>query len=439
MSDKRIFDRALVERVVSELNITDLSKATIGQVVLVAQRLEALTGVPFIRMDQGVPGLDPCQTGIEAEKEALDRGVAAIYPAAEGIPELKQAASDFIRAFINVGVSPEGCIPVCGSVAGSFASFILCSQLEQGKDTILFIDPGFPIQKSQLSIIGARYEQFDVFAYRGGALEEKLESHMSSGRIAAIIYSNPNNPAWICLEEGELEIIGRAATRHGAIVLEDLAYFGMDFRKQLGKPGQPPYQASVAHYTDNYILMLSGSKIFSYAGQRVGVTAVSDALFHRRYPALAARYGGAGVLGQTFVGAILYMITSGVAHSVQYGLAAMMRASVEGRLDFVALTAEYARRTARMKELFHANGFHIVYGRDVEQDISDGFFFTVGYRDMPGAELMRELIHYGISSITLSTTGSEQEGVRACCSRIGSEEIFTLLSERLGAFDRDHR
>ena len=76
----KIFSEELVERAVSELHIADLSQATIGDVLLVAQYLEKETGIPFIRMDQGSPGLPANQIGIEAEKAALDRGVGSQYP-----------------------------------------------------------------------------------------------------------------------------------------------------------------------------------------------------------------------------------------------------------------------------------------------------------------------------------------------------------------------
>lgn len=46
----------------------------------------------------------------------------------------------------------------------------------------------------------------------------------------------------------------------------------MDFRQDLSTPYQAPFQPSVAHYTDNYVLLISGSKAFSYAGQRIGVS-----------------------------------------------------------------------------------------------------------------------------------------------------------------------
>ena len=433
----RVYSQELVDRVVDELKITDLEQATIGQVVLLASRLEELTGIPFIRMDQGVPGLEPCRIGTEAEKQALDTWIPAIYPAAEGIPELKTEASRFVKAFLDVDISAAACVPVTGSVAGSFGSFIACTQCDPGKKTVLFIDPGFPIQKSQLKVLGIPHVQFDVHDFRGEKLRAKLESYLEKGNIAGIIYSNPNNPAWISLTESELQVLGELATRYGAVVLEDLAYFGMDFRSDFGRPFEPPYIPTAARYTDNYILMLSSSKIFSYAGQRAAMLCISDSLFRRRFPALAERYAGAGIFGPTLIGSILYMITSGITHSTQFGYAAMLRAATEGRFDFVKETSEYARRSRRMKDLFEQHGFHVVYDKDIDRAISDGFFFTIGYGGMPCGELMRELLYYGISSISLSTTGSEQQGIRACCSRM-SEDLYGVLDDRLRAFRLDH-
>lgn len=85
---------------------------------------------------------------------------------------MKKEASNFIKAFINVDLSPEGCVPVTGSMQGTFASFLTCSQCDEKKDTILFIDPGFPVQKQQLVVMGQKYETFDVHDYRGGKLKE---------------------------------------------------------------------------------------------------------------------------------------------------------------------------------------------------------------------------------------------------------------------------
>ena len=433
----KIFSDELIAQAVEDLNIADLSRATIGEVLLTAQYLENRTGIPFIRMDQGSPGLPVNQYGVEAEKAALDRGVGSQYPAAAGVPELKNEASRFVKAFLDVDVTPRSCVPTVGSVAGSFGSFIACTQRIPGKDKVLFIDPGFPIQKSQLRVIGAQWKEFDIYSYRGEKLRAKLEEMLSAGDIAAVIYSNPNNPAWICLEEEELAIIGELATRHDVVVLEDLAYFCMDYRTDLSHPFQAPYAPTVAKYTDNYILMLSSSKIFSYAGQRMAMICISDALYDRHFPALAERYNDAGVFGQTLVASILYMITSGCTASTQYAYAEMLRLSTEGMLNFVEDTRDYAVRAEKMKKIFTDNGFHIVYDRDVTQDVGDGFFFTIGYGNMTGGELLLELLHYGVSSISLSTTGSLQQGVRACTSRMRNE-LYGVLEERMKAFHEDH-
>ena len=152
----KIFSEELVNQAVTDLHIADLSKATIGEVLLVAQYLEKQTGIPFIRMDQGSPGLPVNKFGVQAEKAALDRGVGSQYPAAAGVPELKNEASRFVKAFMDIDVSPRSCVPTVGSVAGSFGSFIAATQRIPGKNKVLFIDPGFPIQKSQLRIIGAQ-------------------------------------------------------------------------------------------------------------------------------------------------------------------------------------------------------------------------------------------------------------------------------------------
>ena len=433
----KIFSEELVEKAVADLHIADLSKATIGEVLLTAQYLEKATGIPFVRMDQGSPGLPVNRFGVEAEKKALDRGVGSQYPAAAGVPELKTEASRFVKAFMDIDVSPRSCIPTVGSVAGLFGSFIACTQRVPGKDKVLFIDPGFPIQKSQLRVIGAGWKAFDIYAYRGTSLRGKLEEMLSEGDVAAIVYSNPNNPAWICLEEEELQIIGELANRYDVTVIEDLAYFCMDYRRDMGRPFEPPYPPTVARYTDNYILMLSASKIFSYAGQRIAMLCISDALFERRYADLAQRYNDSGVFGETLTASILYMITSGCTASTQYAYAEMLRLSTEGQLNFIEDTRDYAVRAEKMKKIFTDNGFHIVYDTDVTQSVGDGFFFTIGYGDMDGGELLRELLYYGVSSISLSTTGSGQKGVRACTSRM-SDELYPVLEERMKAFRQDH-
>ena len=429
-------DFKIAQEVIDSYHLPDFGKATIREVVAISNELEQRTGKEFIHMEMGVPGLKPAQVGVDAEIKALQDGIASIYPNINGLPALKEQASRFIKAFINVDISPEGCVPVTGSMQGSYASFLVCGQCTPGKDTILFIDTGFPVQKQQITVMGYRYESFDVYDFRGEKLRDVLESYLSKGNIAALIYSNPNNPAWFCLTDDELKIIAEMANKYDVIVIEDLAYFAMDFRKNLGTPFQPPYQSTIAHYTDNYIMQISGSKAFSYAGQRIGITAISDKLYHREYPGLTQRYGG-GTFGTVYIHRVLYALSSGTSHSAQYALAAMFKAAADGTFDFVSEIKEYGRRAARIKKIFIKHGFKIVYDHDLDQPIADGFYFTIAYPGMTGSELMKELIYYGVSAISLGTTGSRQEGLRACVSFIKDHQ-YELLDERLKIFEENH-
>ncbi|MCC8154622.1 MAG: pyridoxal phosphate-dependent aminotransferase [Tannerellaceae bacterium] len=429
-------DRATVRSVIEKYNLPDFGKATIREVVAIASELEEMTGTEFIHMEMGVSGLKAAQVGIDAEIDALQKGVASIYPNINGTPELKKETARFVKAFMDIDISPESCVPVIGSMQGTFASFLTSGQCNPDKDTILFIDPGFPVQKQQLVVLGYRYESFDVYEYRGEKLQAKLESYLKTGRIAALIYSNPNNPAWFCLTEEELKIIGTLANQYDTIVIEDLAYFAMDFRKELGKPFESPFQPTVARYTDLYILQISGSKAFSYAGQRIGVTVMSDILYHRSYPGLTRRYGG-GTFGTIYIHRVLYALSAGAGHSAQVALAAMFKAAADGKFDFISEVKEYGKRAHRLKEIFIRHGFRIVYDHDLDEPIADGFYFTIAYPGMTGGELMEALIYYGVSAISLSTTGSNQEGLRACTSFIKDNQ-YKLLEERLTLFNEEY-
>ena len=424
-------NKELIDNTIREHGIQDFAKATIREVKGVAAHAEKESGVEFIKMEMGIPGLPAAQVGVDAQIKSLQDGIAHSYPDIQGLPALKEAASEFVKAFIGVDINPEGCVPVCGSMQGTFASFLTCSQADKKKDTVLFIDPGFPVQKMQLQVQGTKYETFDVYNFRGEKLGPKLESYLTTRNICAIVYSNPNNPSWICMTDDELRTIGSLATKYDCIIMEDLAYFAMDFRRDI-RPFQKPYQPSVANYTDNYILLISGSKAFSYAGERIGVTCISDKLFHRHYHDLAERYEGLP-FGPVFSTRMLYALSSGTSHSAQYAMAAMLKAAAEGKFDFRSEIKIYGDRAHKLKEIFTRHNFYIVYDKDLDQPIADGFYFTIGYPGMTSGELAHELMYYGVSAICLVTTGSEQEGLRVCTSFIRDEQ-YAALEERMAIF-----
>jgi aspartate/methionine/tyrosine aminotransferase len=437
MNEKTPIDRNLVDSKINELGICNLGVAKIREIVKLVNGIEEASGEKFIRMEMGVPGLEPVSVGTEAEIRALKKGVASKYANIEGIPELKSEISRFVKLFLDLDVSPESCIPTVGSMQGSMAAFLVANRNAHNREGTLFLDPGFPVQKQQCIVLGHAYRTFDVYNYRGTRLRERMKQDLDSGLVSTIMYSNPNNPSWICFTEGELQIIGELADQYDVVVIEDLAYFGMDFRKDVSQPGKPPYQSTVARYTDNYLLLISCSKTFSYAGQRIGMMVMSDKQFNRRYPDLL-RYYTSDKFGHSIIYGALYALSAGTSHSAQYAVTAILKAANEGKFNIVGEVREYAERARLMKERFVANGFRIVYDRDIDQELSDGFYFTISYPGFTGAELLRELLYYGISAISLEITGSERkEGLRACVSQVRLDDM-SLLGKRLEKFHTDH-
>ncbi len=428
----------IVKQILEENGIDDPGKASIREIVKVVNDIQNASGVKFIRMEMGVPGLEPAKIGVEAEIHALQSGVASKYPMIEGIPEFKNEASRFASLFMDIEVQPENCIATVGAMQGAMATFMMVSRLDEIKQKTLFLDPGFPVQKQQHRVLNIPYATFDIYNFRGEKLREKLESYLSSGEYSSLIYSNPNNPSWVCFTEAELQIIGELATKYDVIVIEDLAYFAMDFRSDKSLPGVPPYQPTVAKYTQNYILLISASKAFSYAGQRIGMVIINDKLARREYPKLKDVYPSA-FFGRAFIYGALYPLSAGTSHSAQKGVAAMLKAANDGQFNFVEEVKPYQKRASIMKELFTKNGFNIVYDKDMEEPLADGFYFTISYPGYSGGELLKELLLYGISAISLEITGSERtEGLRACVSQITDEQM-PVLKERLENFYKQHQ
>ncbi|MBP5582553.1 MAG: aminotransferase class I/II-fold pyridoxal phosphate-dependent enzyme, partial [Bacteroidales bacterium] len=124
MKQETIIPREVVDKALAANGIKNVGKASIRQIVKVVRDIEAETGIEFVKMEMGVPGLAPAQVGVKAEIEALQNGCASIYPPIEGMPELKNEMSRFVKNYLDIDVDAECCVPTVGSMQASFAAFL---------------------------------------------------------------------------------------------------------------------------------------------------------------------------------------------------------------------------------------------------------------------------------------------------------------------------
>jgi len=430
------FDKQVIDDIVKQQEVNP-ERCSIRELKRLVDKIEEKLGVRFIRMEFGIPGFKTNSTAIEAEKEALSKKeISNQYPPTEGIPSLKEEAAIFIKKFLGIDVTPECCVPTCGAMHGGFLSQAVVGYIHPKKRVILFLDPGFPVNKMQNRFLGLECDSIDFYSKRGEALVKAVETRFQKGDVAGFLYSNPNNPTWITHTEQELRGFGRVLTQHDGIAIEDLAYFGMDFKEGYEKPGVPPYPPTIARYTENYILLLSSSKIFSYAGQRIGVAVLSPKLFHWKSDALEKRFGFKSV-AHSLIHSGIYCTTSGVSHAPQWGLKALLEKANQGNWNFLGELKEYQRRARFMKKIFQENGFRLAYD-EIGKPLNDGFYFTYNYPGINNTDLAMEQLYYGWSSLSLIETGAKETGGFRACVSLVDESQFDTLRYRLRRFHEDH-
>ena len=387
----------------------------------------------FVRMEMGIPNLPTPDIAREAEKKAIDQGLQGIYPPFDGIPELKSAGSKFVKAFLNMGVEPKHVVPTCGSLQGGYISQALAGNMHKGKDTILYLDPTFPVTRYQAKFLGLKSEGIELYDNRGEKLLEAINEKISGGNVGGLLWSSPNNPSWSCLNEKELKGIAEICDNNNILAIEDLAYLGMDFRKDYSQPNTKPYIPTVSKFGKNWITLISASKAFSFPGPRCGLAIISPELNEQEFDQLE-HFCGRKRFGHAFSLGGLYVTTSGTSHTAQFALAKMLEKATSGEYNFIKVTSAYGKRAKKVRSIFLKYGFKQVYEKDMDEIVGDGFYLTMSYPGYDGTNLMLELMKYGISTITLKSTGSNRhEGLRVCISFV-DEKDMPVLEERLSKF-----
>ncbi len=394
--------------------------------------------IEFVRMEMGIPNIPTSDIAKKAEKEAIDNGLQGFYPPFDGIPELKKAGCEFAKAFLDLDLENKHIIPTCGSLQGGYISQALAGNMIKGKKTILYLDPTFPVTRYQAKFLGLQSIGIDLYDYRGEKLIKEIKKHVANGQIGGILWSSPNNPSWSCLNDFELKEIAEICDSNEILAIEDLAYIGMDFRKDYSVPFSKPFIPTIGKYGENWITLVSASKAFSFPGPRCAIAIISPHINEKKYSNLK-EFCDREQFGHAFSLGGLYVTTSGTSHTAQYGLAKMLEAATSGEFNFIEITSEYGRRAEKVKEIFLKYGFEQVYKKDMDETVGNGFYLTMSYPGYEGNDLMLELLRYGISTITLKSTGSvRHEGLRVCISFIGLEEMPTL-EKKLQKFMEDHK
>ena len=225
-------------------------------------------GRDVIHLEIGEPDFDTPSHICAAAVEALRGGETHYCPSA-GIPELRDAAAEFLSATRDIDVRPANVL--VGTGAKPFLFFTILATCNPG-DEVVYPDPGFPIYESAISWAGAVPVPLPLLAERDFTFDPNDLADRLSARTKLVILTSPQNPTGGVLSPDEVGATAELLAGNAAWVLSDEVYSQMLYE------GEHASIASLEGMLERTILLDGLSKTYAMTGWRCGFAAVPDAL-----------------------------------------------------------------------------------------------------------------------------------------------------------------
>jgi aspartate aminotransferase len=244
-----------------------LGTETAFSVLARAKQLER-EGREIIHLEIGEPDFATPAHICEAGAAAIHAGHTHYCPSA-GLPELREAAAEYLARTRSLTIRPENLLVANGAKPILF--FTVLATCNPG-DEVVYPDPGFPIYESAINWVGATpvplplHEERD-FVFDPGELEARL-----SPRTKLVILNSPQNPTGGVAGRDELRAAAGLIARTGAWVLSDEVYSEMLYEGEFASIATEPGML------ERTILLDGFSKTFAMTGWRCGYAAVHEPL-----------------------------------------------------------------------------------------------------------------------------------------------------------------
>lgn len=203
-----------------------------------------------------------------------------------GVAALRDALVEKLRTDNHLDVSRGNVLVTAG--ATNALSAIVQSVVDDGDD-VLLLSPFWPFFRGMVAMAGGNPVEVplysDLYARPDLAVAERLEQALTP-RTVAVYLNSPNNPSGKVLTRARVETVVDFAARHDLWLISDEAYDGMTFD---GREHVSP--ASLARTTDRVIAVFTFSKVYMFAGLRLGyavgnedvIRTVNKAMVHQLY------------------------------------------------------------------------------------------------------------------------------------------------------------
>ena len=214
-------------------------------------------------------GGEPFLTTPEHIKEAMTQALAenrTRYAPSSGIPELREAIAEKLRARNRIDARPENVIVQNGGMQGLFGAFQ--SVVNPGEQVLVFSPFWTPVKdlvancEAEAVLVPTREARQEGFA-------ETLARY-STPRTRALYYNTPQNPTGVVFTREEAEAVAAFARERDLVVVADEAY------EDLLYEGEHVSIASLEGMFERTITCFTLSKSYSMTGWRVGYAVAAE-------------------------------------------------------------------------------------------------------------------------------------------------------------------
>ena len=244
--------------------------------------LRATATYPFVRLNQAAAerrarGLEVIDLGMGDPREPTDPAILQAlrdgvrermgYPAAVGLPELREAIALWVGRRFGVALDPDRhVIPTLGSKEAIFSFAQVVLDVPGGRDTVIVTEPGYPVPGRGAAFSGGRVVELPLRAEHGflPALDAVPEDVWR--RTALLWLNSPNNPTGAVAGLPFLERLATLAREHGFVLASDEAYTELWF-------DEPPSSALQLADLRSVVAFNTLSKRSSMTGFRSGFVA----------------------------------------------------------------------------------------------------------------------------------------------------------------------
>ena len=214
-----------------------------------------------IKLGRGDPDLDTPAHIVAAGQEALAKG-ATHYTHPLGIPALRQAIADNIRAHGGADYAPDQIVVTPG---GQQAMFVIALGLLDPGDEILVPCPGYNPYHQAAELAEATTVHVRTSMATNFCLTAEMVEAAITPKSKILVLINPNNPTGTVTPPDEVRRIAEVARKHDLTVISDEIYARLTYGNHQVQP-----VAALPGMAERTITLSGMSKAYAMTGWRVG-------------------------------------------------------------------------------------------------------------------------------------------------------------------------